>query len=95
MKLDRLVRVALVAVTVVLGCACSTAVPAVSAAAPSASGTTSLMSAQIAGPAPKVGKAHLAVDEADAIEAASNDDAPKATRRSDGSRRGGGFGTTK
>jgi hypothetical protein len=59
-------------------------------------GTTSLMSAEISGPAPRVGKSHLAIDEADSdVEATSSDEsAPKEARRSDGSRRGGGFGTS-
>lgn len=58
-------------------------------------GTTSLMSAEISGPAPRVGKAHLAIDEADYADSTSSDEsAPKEARRSDGSRRGGGFGTS-
>jgi len=60
-------------------------------------GTTSLMSAEISGPAPRVGKSHLAIDEADSdIDATTTSDegAPKEARRSDGSRRGGGFGTS-
>jgi hypothetical protein len=115
MKLDRLafsqsfgLGVALVA-TVALACGCSTSVPSVtrtasaaplSAEAASIAGTTNLMSARLSGPAPKVGKAHLAVDElesSDDIESGSTSesDAPKAARRSDGSRRGGGFGSSK
>lgn len=72
---------------------------------------THLMSAQLPGPAPRVGKSHLASDD-DALsgseagsEAATigsdnasetdGESAPKTIRRSDGSRRHGGFGTTK
>jgi hypothetical protein len=99
---------------VLLACGCSsTAQPARTACNANVSnvaGTTSLMSAEIPGPAPKVGKAHLAVDEADsdAVDATSDvNDAPshapspshalsqpKEARPSDGSRRGGGFGTS-
>ncbi|MDB4937621.1 MAG: hypothetical protein JWP87_4593 [Labilithrix sp.] len=70
------------------------------AAAGNVTGTTNLMSAQIPGPAPKVGKAHLAVDESDPqldsdTPAQTDADPPKEARRSDGSRRGGGFGSSK
>jgi hypothetical protein len=62
-------------------------------------GTTNLMSAQIPGPAPRVGKAHLAVDdELESGSSASQSDGdllPKDARPSDGSRRGGGFGSSK
>lgn len=64
---------------------------------PNVAGTTNLMSAELPGPAPKVGKAHLAVDEADSDMNATNTDdesAPKEARRSDGSHRAGGFGTS-
>lgn len=115
MKLDRFTSsqsfglgVALVA-TVALACGCSSSVPSVtrtasaaplSAEAASIPGTTNLMSARLAGPAPRVGKSHLVVDEldgADDIESGSTatSDAPKEARRSDGSRRGGGFGSSK
>lgn len=111
MKLDRLafsqsfgLGVALVA-TVALACGCSQSVPVrtasaapLSAEAANVPGTTNLMSAQLAGPAPKVGKAHLAGDDVDdelESAAASESDTPKETRRSDGSRRGGGFGSSK
>jgi hypothetical protein len=58
-------------------------------------GTTSLMSAQIPTTAPKVGKAHLAVeDELVTPSAGGDSDAPKEARRSDCSRRGGGFGVS-
>jgi hypothetical protein len=114
MKLDRLAfsqsfgpGIALVA-TVALACGCSTSsMPTVrtasaapmSAEAASIAGTTNLMSAQLAGPAPKVGKAHLAGDDLD-IESGSTSnggelDAPKEARRSDGSHRSGGFGSSK
>lgn len=104
MKLDRWTSIAVAAASVVtcaLASGCSSA-PApkapMTAAQANVSGTTSLMSAHLDGPAPRVGKAHLAVD--DEIEAASSatdldESAPKDARRSDGSRRGGGFGSTK
>ncbi len=115
MKLDRLAfsqsfgGLALVA-TVALACGCSTSVsPAraasaapLSAEAANIAGTTNIMSAQLAGPAPRVGKAHLAGDdqaEPGDIESGSTNgtelDAPKEARRSDGSHRSGGFGTSK
>ena len=97
------------------GCSpASAASPASSAAVRSADGaaqramldehaaTTQLMSAQVAGPAPKVGRSHLTAPEPDADDAddAVNDPtdqlgATKGARRSDGSRRGGHFGTSK
>ena len=103
--------VALVA-TVALACGCSTSsMPAVhtasaaplSAEAANVAGTTNLMSAQLAGPAPKVGKAHLAGDdlaqpgdiESGSTTSGDELDAPKAARRSDGSHRSGGFGSSK
>jgi hypothetical protein len=114
MKLDRLVSGAVfaagLAATVAFagGCSNSVCVPhtptaseveAAAAATGNATDTTNLMFAQIPGPAPKVGKAHLAVDaEQDAQDATSQSDeqAPKMeARRSDGSRRGGGFGSSK
>jgi len=72
-----------------------------SATVPNAVGTTNLMSAELAGPAPRVGKAHLAIDEGaapdDSFDTSVNSDessrAPKEARRSDGSHRGGSFGT--
>lgn len=104
MKLDRLMSGVLAAAAVALACGCnstaSLAAPAPRTAQnsvsqqqavdPNVSGTTSLMSAELSGPAPKVGvgKAHLADDD-DQL------DAPKEARRSDGSRRGGGFGSSK
>lgn len=77
---------------------CAGAPPAPKAASASQTATTNLMSAQLPGPAPRVGKAHLASD--DEIEALStnpsDENAPKEARRSDGSRRrAGSFGTTK
>ena len=101
MKLDRLMSGAFAAAAVALACGCSST-SAISAPAKLAQatpqselalttgGTTSLMSAQIPGPAPKVGKAHLAVDDE-----LGDQDAPKDARHSDGSRRGGGFGSAK
>lgn len=61
-------------------------------------GTANLMSAELSGPAPRVGKAHLALDESDSDADATNSDAdenapPKEARRSDGSHRSGSFGT--
>ena len=102
MKLDRLMTCAFAAAAVALACGCSSA-PSASAPVKTASaasamdatlgttvGTTNLMSAELSGPAPRVGKAHLAVDD-DSLDA----EQPKEARRSDGSRRGGGFGTSK
>lgn len=103
--------IALVA-TVALACGCSSSMPSsggartasaapLSAEAANVPGTTNLMSARLAGPAPRVGKAHLVVDDLsspDDIESGSTSselDAPKEARRSDGSRRGGGFGSSK
>ena len=61
---------------------------------PNAVGTTNLMSAELNGPAPRVGKAHLAIDENDALDSTDSDEnAPKEARRSDGSHRSGSFGT--
>ena len=101
MKLDRFVSGALAAAAVALVCGCSStpsaprtaqnagrSADATGAVDPNVSGTTNLMSAEIPGPAPKVGKAHLANDDDD-------NDVPKDARRSDGSRRGGGFGSSK
>lgn len=118
MKLDRLafsqslsLGAALVA-TVALACGCSSSsMPSVrtasaaplSAEAANIAGTTNLMSAQLAGPAPKVGKAHLASDdlaqpadlEGGSTNGVSELDGPKEARRSDGSHRSGGFGSSK
>jgi hypothetical protein len=104
MKLDRLVSGAwfaagLVALVTTAASGDATA-EARAAAAGNVTGTTNLMSAQIPGPAPKVGKAHLAVDESDPqldsdTPAQTDADPPKEARRSDGSRRGGGFGSSK
>ena len=97
--------------TVALACGCSSpaVVPGCTASSPArdrpsveaanVAGTTNLMSAQLAGPAPRVGKSHLVVDDLanDDIESSSTSvlDAPKEARPSDGSRRGGGFGSSK
>lgn len=111
MKLGRLVSGALTTAAVVVAatfaCGCSststtsttkTACAAqMSNEAASVPGMTNLMSAQIPGPAPKVGKSHLAIDEeleVGAPDTSSDLNAPKEARRSDGSRRGGGFGTS-
>jgi hypothetical protein len=74
-----------------------------SAAVPTNVGTTNIMSAEMLGPPPRVGKAHLAVDEVSedsmdigsAGNVQSEESTPKEARRSDGSRRGGGFGSMK
>ena len=80
------------------GCSATASQAPRTASLSNVAGTTSLMSAEISGPAPKVGKSHLAIDEADSdIDATTTSDegAPKEARRSDGSRRGGGgFGTS-
>jgi len=100
MKLDRLMSGVFAAAAVALACGCSaSSAPAPRTAQnsaqhgqvdPNVTGTTNIMSAELAGPAPKVGvgKAHL-TDDDDSL------DAPKEVRRSDGSRRGGGFGSSK
>lgn len=105
MKLIRSSPLTVAAAAVALACGCSTPSstaglgPKTSQTAPAnVTGTTNLMSAQMAGPAPKVGKAHLVVDDKESSSSVSDDaasDAPKTARRSDGSRRGGGFGSTK
>jgi hypothetical protein len=112
MKLDRLVSGALTTAAVVVAatfaCGCSSTTTTKTACARAAHdqmsneaasvpGTTNLMSAQIPGPAPKVGKSHLAIDEdleVGATDTSSDLNAPKQARPSDGSRRGGGFGTS-
>jgi hypothetical protein len=98
---------ALVAGALACGCGAGTqAAPAPVAPTPS---TTQLMFADVSSstsrPAPKVGKAHLVLGEdLDGPDAPSTREpsadadelrAPKEARRSDGSRRGGHFGTTK
>lgn len=114
MKLDQMLFAACVGVVALAtGCAAPAGVgagPAKSASTAPVSDSvaiTQLMSAQLPGPAPKVGKPHLAGDDdstlgvesgsTDAIDSSASDgeSAPKAVRRSDGSRRHGGFGTTK
>jgi hypothetical protein len=80
------------------GCSATASQPPRTASLSNLPGTTSLMSAEISGPAPRVGKSHLAIDEADSdVDATTTSDesAPKEARRSDGSRRGGGFGSSK
>lgn len=88
------------------GCSATTSSHAPqSATVANVAGTTNLMSAELAGPAPRVGKAHSTlqrIDEADfdldtttlAASASADESAPKEARRSDGSHRGGGFGTS-
>jgi hypothetical protein len=102
MKLDRLLSgacAAVVASLLVCGCASSTPEPANTpaklAALDGRTGTTELMSAQLAGPAPRVGKAHLDVQEPVSEETSIELGAPKEGRGSDGSRRSGNFGSVK
>lgn len=127
MKLDQLLFAACVGVVALAtGCSAPASQPAKSASTATVSDAvaiTQLMSAQLPGPTPKVGKPHLAGDDdstdirlglgvesssesgssesgsmaRDAIDSSASDgeSAPKAVRRSDGSRRHGGFGTTK
>jgi hypothetical protein len=69
MKLNQMLTGAFAVVAVALGCGCSTSTPAgparvAQAPAPTSVGTTNLMFAELAAPAPKVGKSHLVVDEA-------------------------------
>jgi hypothetical protein len=96
MKLDRLLSGTFAAVSLALACGCSSTPAPTSPTPPVVSDAvaiTELMSAQLPGPAqrgPKVGKTHLAPsDDEDVV------DAPNEVRRDDGSRRSGGFGTTK
>lgn len=109
MKLDRLTSGVIAAgaalmLTFASGCTPAGAPPAPrttagalesSRAGANVTGTTSLMSAQMAGPAPKVGKPRLAGSAAASDEDESDIELPKSARRSDGSRRGGGFGSSK
>lgn len=84
---------------------CSSALPAPSGPAvalgnpANVTGTTSLLSAQIPGPAPrvgKIGKAQSSANEGSEDPSLASDAyAPKNVRRSDGSRRSGGFGSSK
>ncbi|CAN5705671.1 hypothetical protein BH11MYX4_BH11MYX4_56860 [soil metagenome] len=99
MKLVRLMSGACAAFAVasLLGCSSSSSLAAKSAQKPAALdervATTELMSAQLAGPAPKVGKTHRVADD----ESGESDElgAPKDGRPSDGSHRSGHFGTRK
>jgi hypothetical protein len=93
MKLERFARGACAAMVACMfafasGCA-GTARATAPAVDPNAVDTTELMSAQVEGPAPKVGKAHVSFDAQEALGA------PKDGRPSDGSHRAGNFGTTK
>lgn len=103
MKLDRSTMAMALALAFACGCSATTSRPAPyasyapqAAVASNVAGTTNLMSAELPGPAPKVGKAHLAIDEtAFDTDTTSNDEStPKEARRSDGSHRGGSFGTS-
>jgi hypothetical protein len=110
MKLDRVIPSAFAVVAVALACGCSSTPstrPSLTAAnatapVPDTVGVTNLMSAELAGPAPKVGKAHLAVDDSDMEVGATGNvlseestREEKTARRSDGSHRSGGFGSSK
>jgi hypothetical protein len=111
MKLCLSTSVAFAVLACALACGCSAgtqaaqpaATPSARAAvAPETPSTTQLMFAELPGPAPKVGKAHLVLgddlDGASTSEPTTDSDelgSPKEARRSDGSRRGGHFGTTK
>ena len=103
MKLVRLMSGACAAAAVasLLGCSSSSSLAAKSAQKQAVLdarvATTELMSAQLAGPAPRVGKIHRIVDEESGPAAASSDElgGPKDVRPSDGSHRSGRFGTTK
>ena len=100
MKLDHLTFAGVAALAAALACGCSatTSKAPQTASIPNVAGTTNLMSAELAGPAPRVGKAHSTlqgIDDAESIDANANDSdesAPKEARRSDGSHRGGSFG---
>ena len=99
MKLDHLTFAvsAVLAASLACGCSATTSRAPQTASVPNVAGTTSLMSAELAGPAPRVGKSHSTLqgaDEADSFDANANDDesAPKEARRSDGSHRSGSFG---
>jgi hypothetical protein len=101
---SRLVTSAIVAAlastaTFASGCSATTAqapqtATGASLANGSVAGTTSLMSAELAAPAPRVGKSHLAVDDAADfdVDTMNSESAPKEARRSDGSHRSGSFG---
>ncbi len=97
---NRLCAITMGSFVAVLACGCSTSTSVgrapQNAIVSNAVDTTNLMSAELAAPAPKVGKAHLAIDEAD-IDATTqlglDESAPKEARRSDGSHRSGSFGT--
>ena len=103
MKLVRLMSGACAAFAVasLLGCSSSSSLAAKSAQKPAALdervATTELMSAQLAGPAPKVGKTHRVADDESGEAATTSDElgAPKDGRPSDGSHRSGHFGTRK
>ncbi|GAC1530518.1 MAG: hypothetical protein NVS3B10_26550 [Polyangiales bacterium] len=108
MKLDRVtssLAAAGFAAAFACGCSATTSHSAQTASADAlasnVAGTTNLMSAELAGPAPRVGKAHSTMADDGALSdepfdttGAHDESAPKEARRSDGSHRGGGFGTS-
>ena len=107
MKLNQMMSGACAAIAVasLLGCSSSSAMaPKATQSALTSDrleghvATTQLMSAQLAAPAPKVGKIHRAVDDAETatVTPRSNElGAPKDRRPSDGSRCSGHFGSEK
>lgn len=109
MKLVTFLSGAFAVVSVTLACGCGgasshasqaplVATATATATAPEATGTTHLMSAELdTAPAPKVGKSHLVGHEGSSATEGDveESDTPKEARRSDGSRRGGHFGTSK
>src|SRR5690348_7358520 len=101
MKLNRWMSGVFAASAVALACGCSSssaAPPKVAAAViPDAVGMTELMAAQLPGPSPRVGKttqarAGSAPSDPELTVGGDDLDAPKESRRNDGSRRSGGFG---
>jgi hypothetical protein len=102
MKLNQMMSGACAAVVVasLLGCSSSSRAPMTAQSEAALDGrvaTTQLMSAQLAAPAPKVGKSHLVVDDEETAPAPRSNElgAPKDGRPSDGSRCSGHFGSTK
>jgi len=104
MKLNRMMSGACAALAVASLLGCSSTSPRApktaqsDAALDERGASTELMSAQLAAPAPKVGKSHLFVDdeETPSVAPRSNElGAPKDGRPSDGSRCSGHFGSTK
>lgn len=104
MKLNQMMSGACAAIAVasLLGCSSSASLaPKTVHNDPALEGrvaTTQLMSAQLAAPAPKVGKIHRVVDDeetATAMPRSNELGAPKDGRPSDGSRCSGHFGSEK